>query len=90
MRYSLTKEVALFVLLVPKELAGFVQHLLEAQDNLCTYTTEPVTEETGTREIRLRAPVEWRSELRRWIEFVVAQHPTIALKDDRVIRDETT
>lgn len=86
-RYLLSKEVLHLTIRVPKEDAGFVLHLLEGSDNLCFPTTLTVEPHSQWRDLLLRAPIEWETELRRWLLELQSSIPILVL-EDRVIKDD--
>lgn len=86
-RYLLTKEVLHLTIRVPKNDAGYILHLLEARDNLCFPTTLPVENGVGWRDLLLRAPIEWESELRKFLNEIQKEIP-ISITEDRVEKDD--
>ncbi len=85
-RYHLTKEIIFILLRVPKDQAGHVQFLLEASDNLFMFSTRPGKGAPDTRDMELRAPIEWADELRRFIGELGKRIPVLIL-EDRIIED---
>lgn len=84
--YLESKEVVCFTLQMEKSHTAFFLHALEACDNLAFPTTLPFESGSQLREILLRAPIEHRDEIRRWLEKV---GETIALLkvEERIVKD---
>jgi len=68
--YLNTKEVVCFTLQMEKSQTAFFLHALEACDNLGFPTTLPYEAGSKLREILVRAPIEQREELKRWIDEI--------------------
>lgn len=77
MSYLLTNELIHMTLVVPKEIAGHFQHLFESMDNLCQCSTPAVEAGSRQRQLELTAPIEWRDELERVVEFLQEKYPVI-------------
>ncbi len=85
--YLESKEVVCFTLQMEKSQTAFFLHSLEACDNLAFPTTLPFENGSKLREILLRAPIEHRNEIVRWLEEI---GKTIALLrvEERIVRDD--
>ena len=85
-RYHLTKEIVFIRLRVPKNEAGHINFLLEANDNLFICSTAPGEKTPLTRDLELRAPIEWSDELRRFISELSKRIP-VSIIEDRILID---
>ena len=80
-KYSESKEVVCFTLQMEKSHTAFFLHTLESCDNLAFPTTLPFEKGSKLREILVRAPIEFRDELKRWITKVGESIPLLKIEE---------
>ncbi len=68
--YLESKEVVCFTLQMEKSQTAFFLHSLEACDNLAFPTTLAFEKGSQLREILLRAPIEHKDEIKRWLKEI--------------------
>jgi len=84
--YQSTKELFYCVLRTPKDEAYFVYFTFESNEGMCFYSTIDDSLKGQYRDIEVRCPIEWKSQLLALIERLQTQMRLDVL-EEKIILD---
>jgi hypothetical protein len=84
--YKLTKELFFYRLRVPKDEAYFVYFTFEANEGMCFYSTLDESLKGQYRDIEVKCPIEWRTDLFYLIQRLQAEI-RLDIIEEKIIND---
>lgn len=84
--YQSTKQLFYCVLRMPKDDAYFVYFTFESNEGMCFYSTVDESLKGQYRDIEVRCPIEWKSDLLNLIERL-KQEIRLDILEEKIISD---